>query len=127
MGVDEMTEWLEESSDTLKRIPPGFGVFVDMRQLELISPDVQAAFEKGQRLYRSEGMSRSVVIVKNTTLAIQFKRIALKSDIYDWERYIDCTTVTNWEKVGLDWVSKGIDPDAEWREEIHRRANSTRT
>ncbi len=31
--------------------------------------------------------------------------------IYEFERYIDASSVADWEKVGIDWISNRIDPD----------------
>ena len=118
LSAEEMTAWLEESREALQGCKRGFGVFVDMRELELNSPDVQSIFEAGQRYYKDMGMARSVVILRNPTLAIQFKRIALQSDIYDYERYVDASLNENWEEIGLKWVIEGIDPDADLREKI---------
>jgi hypothetical protein len=116
-----MESWLEASRETLASMEPGFAVLVDMRGLDLISPEVKTLFEYGQRYYLHKGMSRSVVIVANSTLAVQFKRIALQSNIYDWERYLDASTLVNWEQLALDWVRHAVDPDAERRNRIAAR------
>jgi hypothetical protein len=42
---------------------------------------------------------------------MQFRRIGKETGIYEWERYIDASSVADWEKIGIDWLSKGIDPD----------------
>lgn len=122
-----MKQWLEDSEVFLKTAPTEFGVFVDMRKLKLISQGVKDIFEKGQRHYKEMGMARSVVIVENPTLAIQFKRIALQSDIYDWERYIDATSVDDWQKLAEEWISEGIDPDSDRRTRIANRLKQTNT
>ena len=89
-----------------------------MRTIEPLTPRAQKEIELAQRKARESGMVRSVVILADYTVTCQFKRIALQSGIYDWERYIDESNEPNWEKVGLDWVINGVDPDAERREEI---------
>jgi hypothetical protein len=122
-----MEQWLADSEVVLNEMKSGFGVFVDMRTLKLISPGVQEAFERGQRLYKRMGMARSVVIVENTTLAIQFKRIALQSDIYDWERYIDATAFSDWQRLGEAWIAEGIDPDADRRMRIAGKLKQSNT
>ena len=121
MTAEEAHSWLEESREALEDGRRGFGVFVDMREFELNLPEVQAVFAEGQKLYKEMGMARSVVILKNPTLSIQFKRIALQSDIYDYERYIDASSNPNWEKTGLQWVIDAIDPDADRRHKIADR------
>jgi hypothetical protein len=82
-----------------------------MRTLKPLQPDVQAILEEGQKLFKQKGMARSVVILANSVLTMQFKRIAKETGIYLWERYIDSNTNPKWEQTGIDWLAKGIDPD----------------
>ena len=110
--ADEMAQWVEESKKTLAGAPNEFGIFVDMRTLKPLPPDAQVHMQEGQKLYKTAGMVRSVVIVDSALTKMQFRRIAKETGIYEWERYIDASSVNNWEKVGVDWISKGIDPDA---------------
>lgn len=35
----------------------------------------------------------------------------MQTGIYEWERYIDSSSVSNWEKVGLEWIEMAVDPD----------------
>ena len=115
-----MQQWMTESKRVLANCAPAFGVLVDMRQLDLIDADVQNLFKVGQKMYRRHGMVRSAVILRHATMAVQFKRIALQSNIYDWERYIDANALDEWEQIALDWVVRGIDPDQR-RTEIAER------
>lgn len=65
----------------------------------------------GSKEYKSKGMKRSVVILDSAIMAMQFKRLAKDTGIYEWERYIDASTHSNWEKLGEEWIVNGIDPD----------------
>jgi hypothetical protein len=121
MSDTDAALWCDEWEAIMKNSPETFGVFVDMRTLQPLSPGGQKSFEVGQRIARDAGMIRSVVILANITLTYQFKRIALQSGIYDWERYIDESSQPDWEQKGLEWVINGIDPDANLREQIARR------
>jgi hypothetical protein len=47
-------------------------------------------------------MDRSVVILANSVTTMQFRRIAQETGIYQWERYIDASKVTNWEEIAID-------------------------
>jgi hypothetical protein len=109
--ADEMKKWLEESHKILSTAPIEFFVFVDMRNLKPLPRDSQDLMTSGQNFYLQKGMKRSVVIVGNPVTKIQFKRLAIKSGIYTWERYIDIETEPNWEQKGLDWILKAKDPD----------------
>jgi hypothetical protein len=106
-----MHRWLQESFETLPEQPQPFGVFVDMRTLAPLDPDAQAIIRDGQRLYQQRGMTRSVVILNSPVVTMQFKRIAHQSGIYAWERYIDASTIADWEARGMAWILEAIDPD----------------
>ncbi len=108
---DEMKRWVDESKKALATAPSEFGVFVDMRNLKPLPKNAQPHMQEGQKLYKTNGMVRSVVILANVITTMQFKRIAKETGIYEWERYVDASSTPNWERVGMDWIRKGIDPD----------------
>jgi hypothetical protein len=56
-------------------------------------------------------MRRSCVILESQVVAMQFKRIAKSSGIYNHERYLAADTTPDWEKKALGWIVNGIDPD----------------
>ena len=109
--ADEMKLWADESKKILVDAPREFGTFVDMRGLKPLPVDAQAHMQEGQELYKEKGMVRSVVIVANAITKYQFKRIGKETGIYKWERYVDASSITDWESVGMNWITKGIDPD----------------
>jgi hypothetical protein len=111
VGKADMQAWLEESKGALKTAGKDFGVFVDMRTLKPLAQDAQAVMQEGQKLYKAKGMARSVVILASTIITMQFKRIAQETGIYQWERYIDSSTVPNWKDKGVAWVRDKVDPD----------------
>jgi hypothetical protein len=112
---EEMKEWLDESKDVLADVEGEFGVFVDMRTLKPLSGESQDHMHEGQKLYKMKGMTRSVVIVDSVITKMQFQRIAKETGIYKWERYIDASSILEWEKVGIDWIVNTIDPDEEYK------------
>jgi hypothetical protein len=110
--ADEMKAWAKETETALKAQPAKqFGVFVDMRDLKPLLDDAKAEMVKGQTLFKQKGMTRSVVILSTPIISMQFQRLAKESGIYQWERYLDSQTTRNFEQVGVDWITKGIDPD----------------
>lgn len=108
---EEMQAWLHESQTHLRSAPKNFGIFVDMRTLKPLSPDSQMIMQEGQKLYQKSGMIRSVVVVSSSIIKAQFTRIAKETGIYQWERYVDSSSNPNWERIGVDWLTKGTDPD----------------
>ncbi len=113
VGADEAAQWSQDWAEVLKDHLGPFSVFVDMRTMTPVSKEAMEPLAEGQLLARRAGMIRSVVIVENPATASQFKRIAGDSGISQWERYLDATTVADWEKKGLDWILQGIDPAVE--------------
>lgn len=116
MDAEEMTEWKEASQSYLADTDDEFGVFVDMRNLRVLDDEAKEMMMRGQEDYREAGMVRSVVILSSTLLTMQFRSIAKDSGIYEYERYLDATQYDDWneiQRVGLDWVVNGIDPDAD--------------
>jgi hypothetical protein len=108
---EEMEKWVGESKKALLNHPKEFGVFVDMRKLKPLDEETQKVMVTGQQLYKSAGMSKSAVVLESVSVSLQFKRLAKESGIYQWERYIAAASNTNWEQTGIDWITKGIDPD----------------
>ncbi len=107
---EEIQQWLEDLQAQLPTLSGKFSVFVDMRHMILLPPDSQPAMRDGQNLAKQAGMVRSVVILADEVIALQFRRLAKQSGIIDGERYIDASTIPDWEQAGLDWILKGIDP-----------------
>src|SRR5512139_3896429 len=128
MSVEEARGWLEESYTVVPRLGGEFSVFVELLCLETTSAEVRAVMMEGQRYYRRWGMRRSVVIVSSEKQAMEFRRIALESGIYEWERYVSAEATPDWEEVGLAWIEHGTDPDRTREGQEHReRANTDKT
>jgi hypothetical protein len=108
---DEMAKWKSEVVKALNTNFTKFGVFVDMRTLKPLPVETQTLLQEGQKLFKAKGMERSVVILANAGITMQFQRIAKQTGIYQWERYINATTNPVWENAGLDWLEKAKDPD----------------
>jgi hypothetical protein len=108
----EMRDWVAESRQALESENGAFCVIVDMRTLAPLTAEAQQAMVEGQKLYRERGMTRSSVIVNNAVTAIQFRRLAKQSGIYQWERYFDGTQPGCFE-AAVAWGRDGVDPDVD--------------
>ena len=111
MPPTDLTRWLRESERVLANVEEKFTVFVDMRTLIPLGRESQEIMQEGQKLYRKSGMVRSVVILASPVVAAQFRRIGGDTGIGQWERYIDASSVPNWEEVGMNWLDHAVDPD----------------
>lgn len=112
IAAEEMGRWLAESRQELATVQAPYGVIVDMRRLAPLPPEAQKVMIEGQQLYKARGMQRSAVILANTILTLQFKRLAQESGIYAWERYLDASRNPDWSEAAVKWVRDGTDPDA---------------
>jgi len=108
--LNEMQKWYEESEQILSHSNGETGIFVDMRDLHTLPQDSKYVFKKGQKLYKSKGITRSAAILNSAITTMQFINAAKETGMYECSRYIDATTVQDWEKEGLDWIVKGIEP-----------------
>jgi hypothetical protein len=113
-GFIQAPEMRRRRSDSLKALADEtgpFGVLVDMRDLKPLPADAQDAMVEGQKAYTAKGMERSAVILDSAITTAQFRRLAKASGIYAWERYISAPDNPYWERVGVDWITRGVDPD----------------
>ena len=110
MDRAEMAKWVAEAKSKLKGVTGKFGVFVDMRTLGLLDQDAQAEMKHGQVAFKAAGMQRSVVILANALLTMQFRRIGKETGIDAWERYIDASATPNFEQTGVAWLERGVEP-----------------
>jgi hypothetical protein len=107
---EEMAQWFQDFGEVLESQSGTFFVFVDMRALIPLSREAQTFMQEGQVLALKKGMLRSVVITKSPVTEAQFRRIGGETGIIQGERYVDATATPDWEKVGLDWLLKAIEP-----------------
>jgi hypothetical protein len=113
ISASEMEAWLIEFGQALSTSNDQFYVLVDMRTLIPLCEEAQVHMRSGQELARRLGMVRSVVILNSPVIAAQFRRIGGETGIGKWERYIDASSMPDWENAGMDWLLEAIDPALE--------------
>jgi hypothetical protein len=106
----ELGKWYEESEQALTRQQAPFGVIIDMRTLAPLPAEAQEIMIRGQSMYRAHGMQRSCVILEDAITTIQFMRLAKRSGIFKYERYIDASAHRNWLQDARKWVEHGLTP-----------------
>ena len=110
MTKEELQKWHEESERALATQRCPFGVIIDMRTLDPLPADAHQIMIRGQAMYREHGMQRSCVILEDAITTIQFMRLAKRSGIFKYERYIDAATHKDWAEKARKWVEHGIVP-----------------
>lgn len=109
--VEETSKWVSEMEKSVNDTGDRFSVFVDMRKSVIIPNECKAMLESIQSHCRTKGMERSVVIISDNVTFQQMTLVAKKTGIYKWERYINSESCPDWNKIGLDWILNGIDPN----------------
>jgi hypothetical protein len=56
-------------------------------------------------------MERNAVILASAIATLQARRIAKETGIDRWARYIDASSRNDWEKIAVDWLTRGVEPD----------------
>ncbi len=108
--MDEIKDWYLESKIILKSNKTSFSVLIDMTRVSPLGSEAKQIMLQGQKMYKDNGMVRSVVLVDQVLEALQFKILAMERGINITERYI-ATESPNAQKKTLDWLVKGIEPD----------------
>jgi hypothetical protein len=110
MTKAEIERWYVESEHALTGQQSPFGVIIDMRTLAPLPVEAQEVMVRGQSMYRSRGMERSCVILDDAITTIQFMRLARKSGIAKYERYINASAHRDWLAKARNWVRHAIAP-----------------
>jgi hypothetical protein len=112
LSLDQMKQWRFETIRVMVGTGENFSVLFDFRELRPgeLEPEVQQLLSDGWRLFKREGMLRSCVILDNRKAALQYKRRALTSVDYFYERYIDASTDPEWRKKAIGWLADKTEP-----------------
>jgi hypothetical protein len=106
----DLEKWYKESEQVLRGQHGPFGVIIDMRTLAPLPAEAQAVIVEGQSMYLRHGMQRSCVILQDAITTIQFMRLARKSGISKYERYIDASAHKEWLQEARNWVMHAVAP-----------------
>ena len=88
-----------------------WSLLLDLREMAVLPQESRDAMVKIQRVSPGLGMMRLSVVLDDPVIRIQFQRIGQESGISHMERYMDASSLPNWEQIGLNWVRAGIDPN----------------
>jgi len=110
VDLDEFQSWLADSNRQIASASMRFGVLIDVRSLEPLSPRCQDILARGQQALRGHGMQRSAVVASKGYVARQLRMIARASGISENQRYWDAVARTNWEAEALAWIVYADEP-----------------
>lgn len=118
LTLEETEQWRDAVRALVPELSEGFGVFVDMRQMELIPPVCKPIIEEIQIFCKRNGLGRSVLILAEELTALQLKVIASRTGVREWERYIIASKTADWERIGVDWLVNAVEPESRVQQPI---------
>ena len=111
---DEVDQLLASMKAKIKPREKGqtFPLLLDMRKSNAFPSDAREVLKQCLLFCKESGMQRNAVILASAIATLQARRIAKETGIDRWARYIDASTRPNdWEKVAVDWLTRGVEPD----------------
>jgi hypothetical protein len=108
--LEELQRFYTTSKQLLPSLKRPWGNLINMVDAKPFPPESADLLREAQAYYRTMGMERSVVIVNSPTVAMQLRRVAKESGIFDFERYVDISKHPNdWETRAVEWLRSGVD------------------
>jgi len=113
IDIEEMEDWAQEVQRELRRAPTEWHCFVDMRDLDTMSPDAQELMSRVKAKCHDQGLTRVSTLVASPTVRLQFEQMSEETGRgTDLDRYLDVQSTNSAEEVALQWVRDAVDPDA---------------
>lgn len=109
--LEELRRSSQETGQLMKRLQKGFGVLLDTRGMYTLPPEARELMKRNIERAKRAGMGRLAQIVDDSVTAMQFNRLARETGISGTSRQIDASSVPDCERVALDWIVEGIEPD----------------
>jgi hypothetical protein len=103
--------FLSGSGQLMRRLQKSFGILMDMRGMYPLPPEAAKLMKRNMERAKRAGMGRSAQIVDDAITAMQFKRLAREVGISDTTLPIDSSSVSDCERVAVDWIVEGIELD----------------
>ena len=90
-----------------------FSLLVDAREMMTMDNSVIQLATECQRVVKECGRQYTAIVLNSPVIRNQVERISIETGSTDAIRYIFADNTDDWEKVALDWILHGIEPDSE--------------
>lgn len=108
----DLSTLLDDMKQTIRSRGHKFPVLLDMRHSRAFPTDAQEILKEAIRFFKQVGMERNAVVLSSAIATLQTRRLLKETGIDALSRYIDASTEQEWERVALDWLVAGVDPDS---------------
>ena len=112
INPDEVNQMNREIQELGKKLDDGFGIVVDMRENRAFSNEVAELMKEQIGICIDVGMARAAIVLQSAIMTLQARRLIAETGIADRVRFIDASSEPDWEKVAVQWASRGVEPAA---------------
>lgn len=108
---DEIIGLTHELKTIAGTLTQPFSVLVDARKMMTLDKSVIHLAAECQRVVKECGRQYAAIVINSPVLKSQGERITLDSGSTEAVRFICSAKNADWEKVAMDWILHGIEPD----------------
>ncbi|MEE8404254.1 MAG: hypothetical protein V3S17_02565 [candidate division Zixibacteria bacterium] len=113
MIESEIVELTDDLKLLLGSITGSFSILIDAREMMTMDKSVVHLAAECQRVVKDGGRQHTAFVLNSPILKDQIKRMSVETSSADAIRYIFADKTDEWEKVAMDWLLHGIEPDQE--------------
>ena len=108
---DEIIGLTHELKTIAGTLTQPFSVLVDARKMMTLDKSVIHLAAECQRVVKECGRQYAAIVLNSPVIKNQVKRISIETGSTNAIRYIFADKTVDWEKVAMDWILHGIEPD----------------
>ena len=101
-----------ELKSLLGSINRPFSILVDAREVMTLDQSVFHLLAECQRILKDAGRQSAAIVINSPVLKNQGQRITLETGSTEAVRFICSVKYEDWEKVAMDWMLRGVEPDS---------------
>ena len=107
----EISGMTVELKSLVGSISKPFSILVDARETITLDQSVIHLLVKCQKIVQAAGRQSAAIVINSPVLKSQGQRITLDSGSTEAVRFICSAKNADWEKVAMDWILRGKEPD----------------
>ena len=110
----EISGMTDELKSLVGSISKPFSILVDAREAITLDQSVFHLLSDCQKIVQAAGRQSAAIVINSPVLKSQGQRITIDSGSTEAVRFIDSSKTEDWEKVAMDWILRGKEPDPEF-------------
>jgi hypothetical protein len=111
LKIADISEFKSELLVYINNSKENFSIYYDLRSIQYFAKDAQSEFNSFKTLLKAKGLIRSAVIFNRSGDETKIEIVKIPSD--QTERVLYSSMEMNFEIVGINWLTREIDPNIE--------------